>query len=85
MLDGWPLFLADADHIASLPPGPLLFIGSEDGRLGRHLMNPRSREEPRIFLIPRCTADPLAPSVALVDRYTGRQIPMEDLHPLLHQ
>jgi ATP-dependent DNA helicase RecQ len=85
MLDGWPLFLADADHIASLPPGPLLFIGSEAGRLGRHLMNPRSRDEPRIFLIPRRTADPLVPSVALLDRYAGRQIPMEDLHPLLHQ
>jgi ATP-dependent DNA helicase RecQ len=85
VLDGWPLFLADADHIASLPPGPLLFIGSEAGRLGRHLMNPRSRDEPRIFLIPRRTADPLVPSVALLDRYAGRQIPMEDLHPLLHQ
>jgi hypothetical protein len=84
-LRGWPLFTADAAHITSLPPGPLLFIGSDSGRLSRHLLTARSRLEPRVLLLPRHAADPVMPSAALVDRYAGRQIPIEDLNALLQQ
>jgi superfamily II DNA/RNA helicase len=84
-LGGWPLFLADAAHITSLPPGPLLFIGSDTVRLGRHLLTTKSGLEPRVFLLPRHVADPVMPSAALVDRYAGRQIPIEDLHAVLQQ
>jgi ATP-dependent DNA helicase RecQ len=84
-LGSWPIFIADSDHIAGLPRGALMYISLSEQQLNRHLVDARPRQEARIFVLPRRMPDPELPSVALLDRYAGRHISVEDLHALLRQ
>lgn len=84
-LGDWALFWADPDHPSSLPPGPSLFISTGTGQLNERKLKPRSLEDARIFLMPRRETDPTKPTTTILDRYSGRQLALEDIQALVRR
>jgi ATP-dependent DNA helicase RecQ len=63
---------------ARLPRGSLLVLVGPNGRLGSAALRPTA-DRPCLFLIPRDLPDPERPDAALLDRYPGSVIPLDNL------